>query len=183
MPADTYGSILGLIQQGTGNNNNSWGVTFNNSFATPSERADAGVDTITATRGTVDLSTTFPPAGLRLDIDHIQLLTGALTADLTVKVPNVSKTWQWLNKSTPLRRVSHCLTTCSPVPIKSRDAMATARHPLRSYSGRSFCAELVFSLASFSAKSSPPPPPPVGSPGWNGGCLVSGLGWRSSGDP
>ena len=86
-----------LIQQGTGNNN-SWGVTFNNSFATPSERADAGVNTITATSGTVDLSTTVPPAGLRLDIDHIQLLTGALTADLTVKVPNVSKTWHWWNK-------------------------------------------------------------------------------------
>jgi len=99
MASDTYGSILGLIQQATGNNNNSWGVTFNNSFATPDERAIAGVNTITTAGGTLDLSTTVPPAGLRLDIDAVQLVTSTLTSDLTIKVPNVSKTWWFINLS------------------------------------------------------------------------------------
>lgn len=99
MAADAYDSILGLILQGTGNNNNNWGTVFNNSFAAIAARAIAGVNTITATSGTVDLSTTVPPAGPRLDLDHIQLLNGALTADLTVKVPSVSKTW-WFQNNT-----------------------------------------------------------------------------------
>jgi hypothetical protein len=100
MTADSYGSILGLIEQATGNNNNNWGTIFNNSFTSPVERAIAGVNTITATSGTVDLSTTVPPAGLRLDIDHIQILNGALTGDVTVKVTNVSKRWRFENKTT-----------------------------------------------------------------------------------
>lgn len=99
MSADTYESILGLLFMGTGNENNSWGTNANNSVFAPTARAIAGVNTITATSGTVDLSTTLPPAGLRLDIDRIQLLNGTLTADLTIKVPNVSKTWHWWNKT------------------------------------------------------------------------------------
>lgn len=97
MAADTYNSILGLINQGTGNNNNNWGSIFESAFAVPIERAFAGVNTITATSGTMDLSTTVPPAGLRLDIDYIQKATGALTGDLTIQVPNVSKTWRFWN--------------------------------------------------------------------------------------
>ena len=100
MPADTYGSILGLIQQATGNNNNNWGAIFNTSFASPDERAIAGIATRTDTGGTVDLSTVTPPAGLRLDIDFIQKFTGALVSDLTVIVPNVSKTWWFQNSTT-----------------------------------------------------------------------------------
>lgn len=99
MAADTFDPVLGLILQATGNNNNNWGTTFNNSVTTPGARAIAGVNTITDTSGTVDLSTTVPPAGLRLDIDHIQLLNGTLTDDVTVKVPNVSKTW-WFENDT-----------------------------------------------------------------------------------
>lgn len=100
MAADTYDSILGLILMGTGNDNNAWGVNLNNSMISPAARAICGVNTITATSGTVDLSTVVPPAGMRLDIDHIQLLTGALTADLTVKVVNQFKKWRFENKTT-----------------------------------------------------------------------------------
>lgn len=97
MPADTYDPILGIILQATGNNNNSWGDTFNNSGAKPIARATAGVNTISATGGTFDLSATVPPAGLRQDIDAIQLLTGALVSALTIVVPNVSKIWWFQN--------------------------------------------------------------------------------------
>lgn len=99
MTADTYGSILGLIQQGTGNNNNNWGTVFNASFASIAERAIAGVNAITSTGGTVDYSTTVPPTGARLDVDMIQRATGTLTSDLTVQVPNVSKLW-WFENDT-----------------------------------------------------------------------------------
>ncbi|MGX9425943.1 MULTISPECIES: hypothetical protein [Bradyrhizobium] len=100
MSADAYGSILGLILQGTGNNNNNWGVVLNTSMISPTERAIAGVNTISSAGGTVDLSTVAPPTGLRLDLDYIQLLNGALTSHLTVVVPNVSKTWWFQNNTT-----------------------------------------------------------------------------------
>lgn len=99
MPADTYDPILGFILQGDGNNNNSWGDTFNNSATKPIAQAIGGVNTITAVGGTVDLSTVVPPTGLRLDIAAIQLANGTLTSDLTVKVPNVSKMW-WFQNAT-----------------------------------------------------------------------------------
>lgn len=99
MPGDTYDSILGFILQGDGNNNNSWGDTFNNSATKPIARAIAGVNTITSTGGTTDLSTVVPPAGMRLDIDAIQIANGTLTSDLTVQVTNLSKTW-WFQNNT-----------------------------------------------------------------------------------
>lgn len=97
MSADLFDSILGLIQQATGNNNNSWGTTYNNSFASPNVQAIAGVNTITNTSGTADLSTVVPPAGKRLDLHKIQIANGALTADLTVQIVNISKTWLFWN--------------------------------------------------------------------------------------
>lgn len=99
MTADTYDSIIGLIEMGTGNNNNNWGSIFNTSFGTPAGRAIGGVNTITSTGGTVDLSTVVPPAGLRADVDFIQLANGTLTSDLIVKVTNVSKAW-WFKNAT-----------------------------------------------------------------------------------
>jgi hypothetical protein len=48
MTADSYSSALGLILMGTGNNNN-WGAIFNNSMTGPTDRAIAGVNTITST--------------------------------------------------------------------------------------------------------------------------------------
>jgi hypothetical protein len=100
MSADLYDAILGLIQQATGNNNNNWGTTFNTSFAAPAVRAMAGVNSISTTGGTLDLSTITPPTGLRADIDKIQLITGALVADFTITVTNKSKTWKFWNNTT-----------------------------------------------------------------------------------
>lgn len=99
MVADTYTPRLGLIEQGTGNNNNTWGTIFNASFALIAERAMSGVNTITSTGGTVDLSGSPPPAGPRADIDMIQLANGVLTSDLTIIVPNLSKLW-WFENAT-----------------------------------------------------------------------------------
>lgn len=99
MPADTYDPIIGFILQGDGNNNNSWGDTCNNSAIKPIAQAIAGVNTITAVGGTVDLSTVVPPTALRLDAAAIQIANGALTSDLIVKVTNVSKTW-WFKNAT-----------------------------------------------------------------------------------
>lgn len=93
MAADTFDPILGLILQGTGNNNNNWGVICDNQMISPAARGMAGVNTHTDVGGTVDLSASPPPAALRQDIDYIQKFTGALTSDLTFVVPAISKTW------------------------------------------------------------------------------------------
>lgn len=99
MAADTYSSILGFLIMGLGNDNNAWGTNAVNSIFTPLEAAICGVNTITNTSGTVDLSTILPPAGLRLDVAKIQLANGALTGNLTIKVPNLSKTWEFWNQT------------------------------------------------------------------------------------
>lgn len=91
MAADTFDPILGLIQQGTGNNNNAWGTIFNSSFAALAARAIGGVVTRSNTGGSLDLSTAPPPTGPRIDMDAIQLFNGALVSDLTVTVPLNSK--------------------------------------------------------------------------------------------
>lgn len=100
MSADLFDAILGLIQQATGNNNNSWGTTFNNSFAALAARAMGGVATRSNTGGALDLSTVVPPAGPRIDIDAVQLFNGALVSDLTVTVPANSKMTFFQNATT-----------------------------------------------------------------------------------
>lgn len=105
MSADLYDSILGLIQQATGNNNNNWGTTFNNSFATPDVRAHAGLNAISTTGGTTDLSTVTPPAGLRQDIDYFQIISGVLSTDATIQVTNKPKTWAFWNNTTGAHNV------------------------------------------------------------------------------
>jgi microcystin-dependent protein len=93
MTADSYTSILGMIAQFTGNNNNSWGDTFNNSFGAIIERAVAGIATHADTGGTLDLSASPPPAGPSGALDYIQRFTGTLTSNLTVTMPNLKKSW------------------------------------------------------------------------------------------
>lgn len=93
MVADTYDSTLGFIIQGTGNNNNSWGDTFNNSGLSPIIRAFAGINPIATTSGTVNLDAVLPPAGLRGDIDYIQKITGAVAPSITIQITNKAKTW------------------------------------------------------------------------------------------
>lgn len=93
MVADTYSARLGMLEMGTGNQNNSWGTSFNGSVTNVIDRAIAGVAAYSNTGGTLDLSASPPPAGLRQDLDAVQLFNGALTSDLTVIVPNLSKIW------------------------------------------------------------------------------------------
>src|SRR5579859_2784949 len=100
MAADTFDSILGLLLMGIGNDNNTWGTNANNSDFVPIAQAIAGVNTISATSGTVDLSGSPPPTSLRQDICHIQILNGALTGDLTIIVPNISKRTMFINNTT-----------------------------------------------------------------------------------
>lgn len=100
MTVDTYDPILGIILQGTGNNNNTWGLIYNNSGTTPLAQAIAGVSTHAVTGGTLDLSASPPPAGLRQDIGAIHIFTGTLTADQTFIVPNISKKWVIFNNTT-----------------------------------------------------------------------------------
>lgn len=100
MTADTYDPILGLILQGTGNNNNTWGTIMDNSMITPAARAIGGYNVISATGGTVDLSGSPPPAALRQDIDAVQWANGALTSDLTIILPNLGKMFIVANGTT-----------------------------------------------------------------------------------
>jgi hypothetical protein len=100
MAADTYDPILGLILQGTGNNNNAWGVNLNNSMIKLAARATAGMATQAVTGGTLDLSGSPPPASARQDMDHIQWISGTLSSAQTIIVPNLSKTWIFINGTT-----------------------------------------------------------------------------------
>lgn len=99
MVADTYTPRLGLLEMGTGNQNNSWGDSFNASVAIMIDRAIAGIVTRTNTGGTLDLSGSPPPAGARQDLEAIQNFTGTLVSNLTVIVPNLSKTWLIANNT------------------------------------------------------------------------------------
>jgi microcystin-dependent protein len=101
MTADTYSSRLGILEMGTGNQNNSWGTSFNNSVTEVIDRAIAGfINHAGQTGGTLDLSTSPPPAGMRLDIDMYHGVLGALTSNLTIIVPALPKTWYWFNATT-----------------------------------------------------------------------------------
>jgi hypothetical protein len=75
-------------------------AAHNNSMIVPTDRAIAGVTRYSNMGGSLDLSRSPPPAALRQNLDMIQLFNGALTSDLTVTVPNLSKLW-WFQNSTP----------------------------------------------------------------------------------
>lgn len=100
MAADTYEPILGLILQGTGNNNNAWGTILNNSMIKLAARATAGISFRTVTGGTLDLSGSPPPATARQDIDATQYFSGTLASHQTVIVPSLAKTWVFANFTT-----------------------------------------------------------------------------------
>lgn len=100
MALDTYSTNLGLILMATGNNNNAWGTIWNNSAGAIIDRAIAGLVTRATTGGAIDLSTSPPPAGPRADLDAIQDITGALTSNVTITVPNLSKIWIFRNSTT-----------------------------------------------------------------------------------
>lgn len=100
MVADTYDPLLGLLEMGTGNQNNSWGSSFNASMTTMVARAIAGSASRVLTGGTLDLSGSPPPAGPRQDIDYMQIISGVLASNQTIIVPNLTKTWYFFNGTT-----------------------------------------------------------------------------------
>lgn len=97
MALDTYSTYLGLILMGTGNNNNSWGTIWNTSAGAIIDRAVAGRVSRVLTGGTLDLSGSPPPAAPRQDLDMIQDISGTLTSNQTIIVPNLAKTWVFRN--------------------------------------------------------------------------------------
>jgi hypothetical protein len=94
MAADTFTSGgIGLLQMGTGNDNNSWGNNLNTSVIQIIEDAVSGRLDTTVTGGTLDLSGSPPPTAPSQARYSLLGFNGTLTADQTVIVPNLSKMW------------------------------------------------------------------------------------------
>lgn len=86
MPADTTTTILGLLLQGTGNNNNTWGQLLNEQTVQLIEDAIAGRSAIVTTGGNTALSAAQERSAI-LDV------SGTLASNATLTVENVSKSW------------------------------------------------------------------------------------------
>jgi microcystin-dependent protein len=99
MGADTFSPYIGMPLQGTGNNNNDWGVILNQSLDAL-ERANRGNIVRPVTGGTLDLSGSPPPNALAQVLDFIQIFQGTLTANQIVIVPNISGHWKFVNETT-----------------------------------------------------------------------------------
>ncbi|MCA1458099.1 tail fiber protein [Bradyrhizobium sp. BRP22] len=93
MPADTTSLLLGLLMQGTGNNNNSWGDNLNQFVFAYLEQAIAGYITKTILGGPYSLNAAEHRAGM------IEF-TGTLTSNATVTIDNTSKRWRIFNNTT-----------------------------------------------------------------------------------
>jgi microcystin-dependent protein len=97
--ADTYTSTLGAILMAIGGDNNTWGTNLNNSVIQVLEDAIANTLTTTASAGALgpsnilDLSASPPPAGPSAARHAALVFAGAITANQTVKVPNLTKSW------------------------------------------------------------------------------------------
>jgi microcystin-dependent protein len=97
--ADTYTSTLGTIVMGIGGDNNTWGTNLNNSVFQILEDAISNCLTTAASGGqigpsnTLDLSANAPPAGPSGARYYRLAFTGAVTANQTVIVPNLERTW------------------------------------------------------------------------------------------
>lgn len=99
MAADTFTSALGVILMGTGNDNNAWGSNLNTSALQILEDAIANTSPQAVTGGTLDLSTTPPPAGPSLARYRAFAFTGTLTSAQSIKVPNLNKWWMVSNQT------------------------------------------------------------------------------------
>lgn len=97
MTADTYTSTIGAILMGTGNDNNAWGSNLNSYAIQILEDAIANVLTSTVTGGTLDLSTSPPPAAPSQARYAALAFTGTLASNQVVQVPNLIKFWWVLN--------------------------------------------------------------------------------------
>jgi hypothetical protein len=90
MPADAYTPLLGLLLQGTGNNDNTWGDNHNQFVTELLEDAIAEIHAI-STSGDTHV----------LDEDEARCaaisVTGSLSADAIIVVPNTKKSWSIYN--------------------------------------------------------------------------------------
>lgn len=94
MAEDTRTPVLGLLKQGTGNNNNTWGDNLNTQVIDLIEKAIAGYAVVTVT-GSGDVTLTDDEA-----LCSVIELTGTLSADQNIIVPDVTKGWRFLNNTT-----------------------------------------------------------------------------------
>lgn len=92
MAADTNSTLLGLLLQGTGNNNNTWGSNLNDFVFTYLENALAGYTTKAVTGGAATLTAAQHRAGF------IEF-TGTLSSNSTVTLDNTSKHWRFFNNT------------------------------------------------------------------------------------
>lgn len=91
---DTTTPILGLLLQGTGGNNNSWGTNLNDNVITPLENAVKGVNTISGLTGGAYTLTQENAAYATI------ILAGTLASDLTITVPSTANKWTFINNLT-----------------------------------------------------------------------------------
>jgi microcystin-dependent protein len=89
---DTTTPLLGLIQMGTGGDNNSWGINLNATIVLI-EDAIAATTLVSTTGGTVTLNAA-------QSLSAIIKLTGALTSPLMIVVPSTSNKWTFINQCT-----------------------------------------------------------------------------------
>jgi microcystin-dependent protein len=101
MAADTFSTSLGAILQGTGNNNNAWGLNLNEGALQLLDTSIAGVYSNDAlTGGNLAMDEVVPPAGPHPLPQAVVVLAGTLASDQTVTVPDVSKLWLVANDCT-----------------------------------------------------------------------------------
>lgn len=91
--ADTTSPLLGLLLMEVGGDNNAWGTNLNTQVITLIENAIAGVVTVPVTGGSYSLSAAEARSA-------VIVLSGVLTADQTIVVPNTAKTWRIYNGCT-----------------------------------------------------------------------------------
>jgi hypothetical protein len=87
VPSDTTSALLGLLLQGTGNNDNTWGQLLNEQTIQLIENAIAGRTAKTVTGGSATLTATEQRSAI-LDF------SGTLGSNEIITVANTSKTWQ-----------------------------------------------------------------------------------------
>lgn len=100
MTADTFSNTLGFLIMGVGNDNNSWGGNCSTSVFQIFEDAIANILTLSATGGTLDLSGSPPPAAASQVRYATIKVTGVLTSNQTIIVPNLAKSWIVANGTT-----------------------------------------------------------------------------------
>jgi hypothetical protein len=121
--ADTYTSTLGAILMAIGGDNNTWGTNLNNSVIQVLEDAIANTLTTTASAGALgpsnilDLSASPPPAGPSAARHAALAFAGAITANQTVKVPNLTKSWLVKNATSGAFSVSMQTPSGTPQTI------------------------------------------------------------------